>query len=84
MKSVEECRVRAEKEGWTVFAVQAGSQCFTAADAGNTYTRYGKEKGCENGMGSGWRNDVYEIKCTGKQFDLWNFVIRRFISRKII
>ena len=69
MKSVEECRVRAEREGWTVFAVQKGTECYTPANAGDTYMEQGKGTGCVNGMGGGWRNDVYEIKCTvpGKQ-----------------
>ena len=61
--AVQVCKLRAQGMGYTIFAVQASNQCFTAADAGDTYQKYGASKGCSDGRGGSWANDVYEIIC---------------------
>ena len=60
---VQGCRMRTETMGWNVFAVQNDRECFTAADAVDTYQKHGEGTGCRNGRGGTWRIDVYEIRC---------------------
>merc|ERR1712168_961645 len=52
--------------GFTVFAVQWDWECYTAADAEKTYTKYGTASNCKNGTGGIWANDVYKIFITPK------------------
>lgn len=63
--AVQVCRMRAEAMGWNIFGVLNGQQCYTSADAGDTYQKYGAGTGCTNGGGGFWRMDVYEIRCSG-------------------
>ena len=65
--AVQSCRLIAEAMGNTIFALQAGFACFTAADAGVTYQKYGEREGCNDGVGGSLGNDVYEIRCSGTQ-----------------
>ena len=58
---VNGCMMFADDREWTVFAVQDQGQCFTAENAGDTYTKHGRADGCINGRGSVWMQDVYEI-----------------------
>ena len=45
-----------------MFALQHGGQCFSAWDAGSTYTRYGRSIDCgSDGEGGGWANQVYKM-----------------------
>ena len=60
---MEDCRKYAEGKGWSVFAVQYQTECYTAENAGETYQKYGEGSGCANGKGGDWRQDVYEIQC---------------------
>ena len=61
--TVKGCRIRAETMGYTIFAVQNENACRTAANAGDTYKKYGRGTGCSNGRGGSNLNDVYEIRC---------------------
>ena len=57
---VQACFERARSLGNSVFAVQAGNQCFAASStAGDTYKKYGPATNCANGRGGGWANSVY-------------------------
>ena len=59
---IQGCFERAKALGNDVFAVQAGSQCFTTATAGETYNKYGASSGCSaSGTGGSWANEVYKI-----------------------
>ena len=54
----------AADKGWAVFAVQYNNECFTAANAGETYTKYGVSTACNaNGRGGSWAQNVYRISC---------------------
>ena len=63
---IEECRNYAQEQGFSVFAVQNGKECFTAANAADTYKRYGTSNKCKDGAGGPKALDVYEIDCAGK------------------
>ena len=58
---VEDCRNYAESRGWTVFAAQFQTECFTSADAGSTYQKHGQATNCENGKGGANAMNVYMI-----------------------
>ena len=58
-----DCKNFAEARSWTIFAVQYSTECFTAANAGLTYNKYGVSNDCREGRGGDWANDVYEITC---------------------
>ena len=63
---IEECYDKAARNKYTVFAVQVGKECFTAANAGQTYKKYGRSNKCEDGTGGSWQQDVYLIvPCLG-------------------
>ena len=47
-----------------VFALQNGGWCATAANAGDTYKKYGPSNSCaDDGQGGPWGNQVYKINC---------------------
>ena len=58
---IETCHEVAAGKGNSVFAVQAIDWCFTAADAEQTYQKYGRADNCKNGIGGDWAQDVYKI-----------------------
>ena len=58
---VDNCHDRAAGNGYHFFAVQSEDECFTAADAGDTYQKYGSSSSCKNGVGHNWVQDVYKI-----------------------
>ena len=59
---ITDCHEIAEREGWSIFGLQAGGvPCFTAADAGNTYQKHGRSEVCVDGKGGSWASDVYRI-----------------------
>ena len=75
--SVEECAKMAKKNGFKVFGLQDGGQCFSGPNAEKTYNKYGSTNNCpSNGLGTGWVNNVYGInsenfyKCYAK-LDNW-------------
>jgi hypothetical protein len=53
--------VVAEKNGYKVFSVQHGNQCFSGPHAEKTYNKYGSSNKCSNGVGGSWANDVYSF-----------------------
>merc|ERR1719436_1356430 len=66
--AVKQCAAKAAKLGHQIMAVQADKFCFTHKSATiksrkSTWARYGRAKGCKNGRGAGWKNDVYQVKC---------------------
>ncbi|EDO50076.1 predicted protein [Nematostella vectensis] len=56
------CSELAVKQGYQVFGVQDGGQCFFGPKAHITYDKYGTSKQCKDLKGGKWANDVYEIK----------------------
>jgi hypothetical protein len=58
---IRKCSVLAEKDGYKVFGVQNGNQCFSGSDAEKTYNKYGSSSKCSNGVGGSWANDVYSF-----------------------
>ena len=62
---VEDCLRFAIKNGWEVFAMGYGKECFTSGDAGDTYQQHGTSEKCQNGLGGWYAIDVYRIFCTG-------------------
>ena len=61
--NVDDCMKYAADRGWSVFAVQYNSECFTAPDAEHTYRKYGGANNCAHGRGGGWANSVYKVSC---------------------
>ena len=43
--------MRAALLGYTVFGLQVGEECFTAADAEQTFKMYGPATNCKGGVG---------------------------------
>ena len=62
---VKKCYNFAKQEGYSVFAVQFNIQCFTSANAADTYRKHGKSKECYNGRGGYDAQDVYQVNCQG-------------------
>ena len=63
---MEECYKFAKRRNFTFFGVQYNTQCFTAADAGETFNKYGPSSACHaNGKGGVWAHNVYQIVCDG-------------------
>jgi len=58
---IHKCRERARRAGNSYFAIQAGVQCFTSPEAGETYNKYGSSSGCSHGRGGHWRMTVYKF-----------------------
>jgi len=48
------------ENGYAVFAVQDGRECFTADNASNMYQMYGPSEKCVDGKGGTWAQDVYK------------------------
>ena len=68
----------AASRGWTVFAVQNDNECFTAADAVDTFMKYGVSTRCSaDGRGGPHAQNVYRISCgsgiIGLLFEVYNF-----------
>jgi len=59
------CYLRAKNFGYTHFAVQYNTECFTSYDAGETYDKYGSTSGCANGRGGSWKMTVYSVEDLG-------------------
>ena len=58
------CQAYALSNGYNYFAVQDEKECFTAIDAGETYTKYGTSEKCgKNGIGAGSAQNVYKVTC---------------------
>lgn len=53
------CYDLAKGNGYTVFALQNGGECWTGANAHTTYGIHGQSGGCRNNVGGGWANDVF-------------------------
>ena len=59
---IQKCHDAAVGEGYTIFAVQDGGQCFSSAGASDTYNKYGPSRFCSHdGEGGPMANSVYEI-----------------------
>ena len=71
---VEKCYNLAKEEGNSVFAVQFNKQCFTSANAADTYRNYGKSQECYNGRGGGYTQDVYQVKCQGNVVQNYTYI----------
>ena len=62
------CAEAALDQGFKVFSLQYGGQCFSSADARTTHRKYGKSDGCStNGRGGTWTNHVYMINSPGNR-----------------
>ena len=60
--SIDKCYERAKSQHNGIFAVQAGSQCFTSSNASKTYHKYGRSQQCSStGTGGPWCQEVYKI-----------------------
>ena len=58
---INKCHDRAAGKGYTVFAVESDDECYTAADAEETYKKHGASNNCHDGVGGIWTLDVYKI-----------------------
>ena len=61
---IKDCQKYAVDRKWTIFAIQYSNECFTAANAGDTYQKYGASLACStNRRGGVWAQNVYSISC---------------------
>ena len=60
-REIEKCYRATLSLGYDTFAVQDGGQCFSSANAGSTFNKYGKSTKCYGGTGGPMANDVYRI-----------------------
>ena len=63
--SIAKCEQFARRNGFRIFAIQYGGECFTARNAHQTYRKYGRAGNCKNGKGGGWAQNVYTVGGTG-------------------
>ena len=63
---VNDCFEYARSQGWTVFATQNQKECYTSADAHETYNKYKQVDKCSNNKGGFNAMDVFRITCVGK------------------
>ncbi|XP_063690486.1 uncharacterized protein LOC134823063 [Bolinopsis microptera] len=74
---IETCYNFAKEKGYSVFAVQYNTECFTAEDAHEieTYKKYGRATNCEDGKGGSWAQNVYlvtrEFEGTWTSWGIW-------------
>jgi len=75
---VKDCEAYANGLGFTVFAVQFGTECFTAVNAAMTYQMYGPSEDCKDGRGGAWAQNVYKTgscpetpECSRKSLGCW-------------
>ena len=66
-KLIEKCAQAAKQAGYSAFAIQFKSECWSGPLAHMTYSIYGTSSGCLNGVGGTWAQDVYF-------FSKWCFV----------
>jgi len=64
--TVAKCEEYARDHHYSVFAMQAGGECYTGPNAHATYKKYGHAKNCDHGKGGGWANDVYTVGGVGE------------------
>jgi len=57
-KIVQKCRERARSRGYRFFGVR-GNKCYTSSNAGRTFYKNGRRRGCINGRGNTWLISVY-------------------------
>ena len=62
---IKDCHKFAKEKGFSVFAVQNERECFTAADAEETYKKHGESNVCYNGRGGSLAQNVYLVDCQG-------------------
>ena len=77
---IEGCYNFAIEHGFSVFAVQNDNECFTAADAAETYQQYGRGSLCYNGKGAPYLQNVYHVTCQGNV----KLIFKNQIARVII
>ena len=58
---MEQCHDRAAVKRYTVFGLEVGEECWTAANALETYQKHGTATGCNDREGGPWSLDVYRI-----------------------
>ena len=72
---IAKCAVAAMRAGYSMFAVQNGSQCAASATALQSFDKYGISPACKaDGEGGPSANQVYLIK--GETIKLINFINR--------
>ena len=59
---VEKCAVVALYQGYSVFALQNGGQCYSGPDAESVYDQHGPAVNCTGGLGGSLANDVYKLQ----------------------
>ncbi|KAM7429142.1 hypothetical protein ABFA07_019951 [Porites harrisoni] len=79
-KLIEKCAQAAKQAGYSAFAVQFKSECWSGPLAHITYSIYGTSSGCLNGVGGTWAQDVYFFNST----QVGNYKVRRCYTFNVI
>jgi len=59
--SIGLCYDDAIAQGYTMFGVQFGGECWSGDKIELTYSKYGGTSRCKNGVGGSWANDAYLV-----------------------
>lgn len=59
--TIELCYKDVIKNGYTMFGLQYGGECWSGDKIEMTYSKYGEFQGCKDGTGGDWSNDVYSV-----------------------
>ena len=55
------CLAAVRSRGYGVFALQSGGECWSGAEAEQTYHKHGTSDRCKDGKGGPWASDVYFV-----------------------
>lgn len=64
--TIARCADRARRLGNTIFAIQDGTECWTAGQYDAKYNVYHRSNNCVHGRGAGWTNSVYKLGPTNQ------------------
>ena len=59
--AIERCYLKARREGYDMFSVQNGGECWSGYKAEETYDKYGRSYDCYHGKGGIFASDVYTM-----------------------
>lgn len=59
--SIEKCYQDAITNGYTMFGLQHGGECWAGDKIEVSYSKYGEADNCKDGLGGGWANNVYSV-----------------------
>ena len=59
--AIDKCYQVAKSQGFGIFGLQHGGECWGSSVLDNAYGKYGTSADCKDGKGGIWANDVYQV-----------------------